>query len=184
MHHHRGGFGERDGFGRHGEERGEHRGRGGMRGGRVFDHGDLRWVVLALIAEKPSHGYEIIKAVVDRVGGAYSPSPGVIYPTLTLLEETGLVAVPGGRRRPQALRHHSRGRGPARRQPGERGRPVRADAARARAQRGGVAPPVMRALENLRTAVRLKLEQGPLTEEQARSLAEALDAAAVAVERA
>jgi DNA-binding PadR family transcriptional regulator len=50
-------------------------------------------VILNLIAEKPRHGYEIIKAIEEQVGGAYSPSPGVIYPTLTLLEELGHVTV-------------------------------------------------------------------------------------------
>jgi DNA-binding PadR family transcriptional regulator len=59
--------------------------------GRFFDHGDLRFVVLKLIAEKPSHGYELIKAVETAAGGAYTPSPGVVYPTLTLLEELGYV---------------------------------------------------------------------------------------------
>jgi DNA-binding PadR family transcriptional regulator len=66
------------------------RGRGG-RMGRFFDHGDLRFVVLKLIAEKPSHGYELIKAIETAAGGAYTPSPGVVYPTLTLLEELGYV---------------------------------------------------------------------------------------------
>jgi DNA-binding PadR family transcriptional regulator len=65
----------------------------GGRRGRVFDHGDLRLVVLQLIAEKPRHGYEIIKAVEELVGGAYSPSPGVIYPTLTMLEDLGHATV-------------------------------------------------------------------------------------------
>src|SRR5579872_6788926 len=60
---------------------------GGGREGRVFDHGDLRLVIMALLEEKPRHGYEIIKALEERVGEGYSPSPGVIYPTLTLLEE-------------------------------------------------------------------------------------------------
>ncbi|MDO9607632.1 MAG: PadR family transcriptional regulator [Brevundimonas sp.] len=69
---------------------GEGRGHGRRGGGpRLFDHGTLRWVLLSLIAEKPSHGYELIKAVETRLGGAYSPSPGVIYPSLTLLEEMG-----------------------------------------------------------------------------------------------
>src|SRR5579862_2392690 len=72
-------------------------GRGGRsRIGRLFAHGDLRLVILHLIAEKPRHGYDIIKAIEDRVGGAYSPSPGVIYPTLTMLEELGHVTVSPG----------------------------------------------------------------------------------------
>lgn len=88
------GRGMRGGLGR-GWDRGDGVGRGHGRrgGGRMFDHGALRWLLLSLIAEKPdhapSHGYELIKAVETRLGGAYSPSPGVIYPTLTLLEEMG-----------------------------------------------------------------------------------------------
>ena len=61
-------------------------GRGGG-GGRIFGPGDLRLMLLALIAEKPRHGYELIKEIEQKFGGAYSPSPGSIYPTLTLLEE-------------------------------------------------------------------------------------------------
>ena len=53
-------------------------------------------MILHLIAEKPRHGYELIKAIEERVGGAYSPSPGVIYPTLTLLEELGYVTAGTG----------------------------------------------------------------------------------------
>src|SRR5215813_5635313 len=84
--HTRGGFGLRgERFGGH-----HHGGRGG-RMGRVFDHGDLRYVLLQLIADKPRHGYELIKAIEEKFGGMYSPSPGVIYPTLTLLEELGHV---------------------------------------------------------------------------------------------
>ena len=55
----------------------------------MFDGGELRLVILALIAEKPRYGYEIIKELGERVGGDYSPSPGVVYPTLTMLEEMG-----------------------------------------------------------------------------------------------
>ena len=54
-------------------------------------HGDLRVIVLALLADGPRHGYDIIKALEDKSSGAYSPSPGVVYPTLTFLEEAGFV---------------------------------------------------------------------------------------------
>jgi len=63
--------------------------RGGPGRGRVFGHGDLKLVILSLLAEKPRHGYEIIKELEDRVGGTYSPSPGTVYPTLSLLEDMG-----------------------------------------------------------------------------------------------
>ena len=58
---------------------------------RLFEHGDLRVVLLALLDKKPSHGYELIKAIEEASSGLYVPSPGVIYPTLTLLEEQDFV---------------------------------------------------------------------------------------------
>ena len=63
------------------------RGRGPRRGGRMFDQGDLKLVILQLLEEKPRHGYDIIKALEEKSGGGYSPSPGTVYPTLSLLEE-------------------------------------------------------------------------------------------------
>ena len=67
------------------------RGGGGGGRGRFFGPGDLRLVLLALIEEKPRHGYELIKELENKFGGAYAPSPGSVYPTLTLLEELGQV---------------------------------------------------------------------------------------------
>lgn len=66
--------------------RGRHH-RGRM--GRIFEQGDLKYVILRLLEEKPRHGYEVIKELEDRFGGAYSPSPGTVYPTLTMLEDLG-----------------------------------------------------------------------------------------------
>ncbi len=67
---------------------------GGMppRGSRMFGQGDLRLLLLALISDKPSHGYDLIRTIEARFGGSYSPSPGTIYPTLTLLEEQDLIS--------------------------------------------------------------------------------------------
>ena len=110
-------------------ELGHHRhGRGGGRSGlgRFFAHGDLRLVILQLIAEKPRHGYEIIKAIEEQVGGAYSPSPGVVYPTLTLLEELGHVTVSHRRRCEEAAHDHARGSGLSRSLPPRAGRAARA----------------------------------------------------------
>ena len=73
---------------------GRRRGRGGpFRGGRMFEQGDLKYVILQLLEEKPRHGYEIIKALEERFGGMYSPSAGTVYPTLTLLEDLGYASV-------------------------------------------------------------------------------------------
>jgi DNA-binding PadR family transcriptional regulator len=83
--------------GRHGHRgfgwgRGRYGGPGGgdmFRVGRMFAQGDLKLVVLALVAEQPRHGYEIIKVIEEKTSGTYSPSPGIVYPTLTFLEESG-----------------------------------------------------------------------------------------------
>ena len=84
-------------FARHTGE-GPRFGRGGGAGrgdwfrvGRMLAHGDLKLLALALIAEQPRHGYELIKLIEEKTSGCYSPSPGVVYPTLTFLEEAGYV---------------------------------------------------------------------------------------------
>jgi DNA-binding PadR family transcriptional regulator len=79
--------GPRRGFGEH--RGGRHGGPGGRR--RMFENGQLRLVLLLLLETQPRHGYDLIREFEERTGGTYTPSPGIIYPTLTLLEETGLV---------------------------------------------------------------------------------------------
>lgn len=103
FHHHHGGRGchpghhaMRGGWGHH---RGWHgRGFGGGREGRgegrsrrMFDGGELRLVLLKLIADEPRHGYDLIRQIEELTGGAYAPSPGVVYPTITLLDDMGLI---------------------------------------------------------------------------------------------
>ena len=66
-------------------------GGGAFRVGKMLADGDLRLIVLALLADGPRHGYDIIKALEEHSSGIYSPSPGVVYPTLTFLEEAGYV---------------------------------------------------------------------------------------------
>ena len=65
----------------------------GFRAGRKLGSDDLQLVILGLLADRPYHGYEIIKALEERSGGFYSPSPGMIYPALTYLEELGYASV-------------------------------------------------------------------------------------------
>jgi DNA-binding PadR family transcriptional regulator len=164
--------------GAHGHERGEHPfGRGG-RLARLLEHGDLKMLVLHLINEKPRHGYEIIKAIEDLAGGAYAPSPGVVYPTLTLLEELGQVeSTAEGSRKSFAIT-------PAGAEVlNENKAAVEAILARiAASQPREQALPVIRAMENLKTALRLKLGGRATSAEAARKIADALDAAARHIE--
>ena len=169
-------------FHRHWREGGhEHHGRRG-RGGRFFDQGDLRLVILALLAEQPRHGYEIIKEIEERLGGAYVPSPGVVYPTLTWLEELGYAALAtedAGPKKlysatPEGLEYLERNR--------EQVDGLFARMGQAGA-RGDFAPRILRAMGNVKMALRLRLASGPLTTEQVDTIAAALDAAALQIER-
>ena len=80
-----------EGFGGWGPQGGHGRWRG--RAARLFEQGDLKYVILRLLEEKPRHGYEIIKELESRFGGSYAPSPGTVYPTLTMLEDIGYARV-------------------------------------------------------------------------------------------
>src|ERR1700755_2653569 len=166
-HRHRGHLEDRDtiedrGFGRPG-----HRRHGPFsrerRGGRPFDYGELRLLALAMIAEQPRHGYELMKAIEERMGGTYSPSPGVIYPTLAWLEDMGYAAVEtqdAGRKRYRITAE------------GEAfltANRAAVDDLLARlgqtegGRREGIPAPVVRAMQNLKLALRLRLSRGALS---------------------
>jgi len=160
-----------EGFmGRHG------RGFGGERE-RLFDGGELRLVILQLVAEKPSYGYEIIKAIEERLSGGYAPSPGVVYPTLTLLEEEGYAtSSTEGNKKLYTLtelgtEHLKTNQATIK---AIFGRMEQAGDVFGR----GRSPQIMRAIMNLKFALKLRAGQGNLTPEQTRKIAEAIDAAA------
>jgi DNA-binding PadR family transcriptional regulator len=149
----------------------------------MFDQGDLRLVMLALIAEQPRHGYDIIKALEEMTGGEYSPSPGVVYPTLTLLLEQGLAETTDAEGGKKLYSATAAGRSAL-----EQDKPT-IDAIFERlseiaARSSAVAPRLLRAMENLRTALRLKLAQGGLTEERLTTIVKLIDDTAAAIERA
>lgn len=157
-------------------------GRGPGRAERPFEQGDLRWLVLDLIATQPRHGYEIIKAIGDMLNGQYTPSPGVIYPTLTYLEETGLIAgeAQGGKKL-YSLTDEGRA---ALETNAAAIQSVRARIEAARGRFGGpVAPEMMRAMDNLRSAIQVRLSKGELSPESLATITAALDRAAGEIER-
>ncbi len=152
-------------------------------GGRVFGHGGLRLVLLRLIADRPRHGYELIKAIEERLGGSYSPSPGVIYPTLTLLEELGHVTVSteGGGRKLHTVTEAGLEYLQAHRNEVEALLARMADGA---GGRGAPRPaPVERAVHNLRQALHMRLAGPALDTEQIHAIADLLDEAARRIER-
>lgn len=152
--------------------------------GRFFAHGDLRLVILNMLTDKPRHGYEIIKAIEEAVGGVYSPSPGTIYPMLTLLEELGYVTVtqqPDGTKKLHTLTGQGLSFLDANRPVLEGLLAKMADATRTH---GDTTPPqVIRAMENLKLSLKMRQDRGPLTAEEAAAVAAILDAAATALDR-
>jgi DNA-binding PadR family transcriptional regulator len=176
--HMRGAFG----FGsRHGHH--EHRGMHAGRSRRVFDQGDLRYVLLRLIAEAPRHGYELIKAIEEKFGGTYSPSPGVIYPTLTLLEELGYIRPDGndGPRKQFVVTPEGSAFLAANQAVVDQIFARMAEVSRAYGS--GPAPEIRRALSNLEAALAIRLGRGPLSAEEVRAVTTILDRAAGEVEQ-
>jgi DNA-binding PadR family transcriptional regulator len=151
----------------------------------MFDGGELRWVILALVAEKPRHGYEVIKELGERVGGDYSPSPGVVYPTLTMLEDMSYAAVTqdeGGRKLYAITPEGEKALAENKAQ-------IDAIFERFANRNEGTRDPrafgsVLRAMMNLRATVRLRLRGEAATPERIQAVVDALDEAAKKIERA
>jgi DNA-binding PadR family transcriptional regulator len=175
----------RSGLGFGGGRIGGHRHGGGHGGrlGRIFGHGDLRYVLLGLIAERPRHGYELIKAIEERFGGLYSPSPGVIYPTLTLLEELGYVRPDSadGARKQFAITAEGSEFLAANRAVVDQIFARMAEVSRTYG--GGPAPEIRRAMQNLEAALTIRLGRGPLAAEEVRAVTAILDRTAGEIEQ-
>lgn len=179
--------GERGFFGRHGMGFGPGfggpRGRGpGRPGHRPLGQGDLRWLTLDLIAAQPRHGYEVIKAIEDAVNGHYTPSPGTVYPLLTLLEETGLIESEAhGSKKLYKLTDLGQAEIEA--------NAAQIQSAKARLNEalhrfgGPPAPELMRAMGNLRAAIHVRLSKGELSGEALAAVTAALDRAASEIEQ-
>ena len=163
---------------------GGERGRGhGGRSRRMFDGGELRLVLLKLIADEPRHGYDLIRAIEDMTGGAYAPSPGVVYPTITMLDEMDLIAEQaseGAKKKfaatPAGLAHLE-----------ERADEVQAlierltsiGAHRSRTDH----QPVRRAMGNLRQVLQDRIGRHELDAEVLHAISDAIDEAAKKIER-
>jgi DNA-binding PadR family transcriptional regulator len=172
--------------GRHGMRRGHwgdgDEGRGGRRR-RVFDSGELRLILLKLIADQPRHGYDLIRAIEELSGGVYVPSPGVVYPTLTLLNEMGQIeeAATDSARKAFSITTEGSDYLAARK--------VEVDAllarlavlatARERTDRG----PIRRAVQNLRTVLMYRFERDDASSETMHQAAAILDEAAQRIEK-
>lgn len=158
------------------------RGPGG-RQRRMFDGGELRLVLLRLIEGEPRHGYDLIREIEGMTGGAYAPSPGVVYPTLTLLDEMGLIAEQAseGAKKRYAITEEGRRHLDERR--------AEADALMARLAQLGVErsrgdrASVRRAMGNLRVALQDRLGRGDLSQDTLHDVAALIDEVAQKIER-
>ena len=181
-HRGRGGRGHRGERGEceHRGGRGEGHGGGGRRQ-RFFGHGELRLVVLSILKDNASHGYELIKAIEGLTQGHYSPSPGVIYPTLDLLQDQGLITVheeDGGRKKIaitaegiQTLEENQE--------------PLEHIQARLKSRMVGHElrknPQMKRALDNFKAVLDLKVNQGEIGDAQLKQVIGIIDRAALEI---
>ncbi len=160
---------------------GEHK-RGGRRQ-RVFDGSELRLVLLHLIAERARHGYDLIREIEALTAGAYAPSPGVVYPMLTLLDDMNLIAEQqsDGAKKRFAITDDGRTH------LAERAEEVAALMARLRGlgeHRERVdAAPIRRAMTNLKVALGHSLGAGDASQERLHEIAAMIDELAQKVER-
>lgn len=150
---------------------------------RVFDGGELRLVLLKLIADEPRHGYDLIRAIEELTHGAYAPSPGVVYPTLTLLADMGLIEEIASEGAKKQFAATAAGATHLTENAEEVARLIArlADmgAHRGRADRA----PVRRAMGNLRHVLANKLDGETLAPEQVQAIVELIDETARKIER-
>ncbi len=156
-------------------------GRGGRR--RVFDAAELRLVLLHFISTSPKHGYDLIRAIEEHSGGSYAPSPGVVYPALSMLEDIGFISAKqeeGGKKSFSITPE------------GESELQTQSETTPSLLQRleslasehGRLNPaPVKRAMENIKTALRNRMTQPDATDATALDIAAIIDEATHKIER-
>ena len=166
---------------------GAQRGGGGGRGPRgrrrMFGSGELRLVLLKLIADEPRHGYDLIKAIEELTGGDYAPSPGVVYPTLTMLTDMGLIEEQAAEGSRKAFAVTDEGKTHLADNSDE------VDALFERLdevkpnREGSRHPPIGRAIGNLMNALRHRIQRDGFDEELVHEITAILDEAAQRIER-
>ncbi|PKF32832.1 PadR family transcriptional regulator [Acinetobacter proteolyticus] len=151
------------------------------RRGRLFESGRMKLLVLHLIQQSPKHGYEIIKEISDLVGDGYTPSAGTIYPTLTALEEMNLIRVLDAERKQYQITDY--GDSYLKEQQDMLLALLQKLRLRREIHNNDQLIDIHRAMENLKTALRLKLNIADLQQEQIHQIAEQIDQAAIAIGR-
>ena len=160
---------------------GGHRGRDRK---RMFEGGKLRLVLLKLIADEPRHGYQLIKAIEDLTEGEYAPSPGIVYPTLTMLEDMGLIREQKSEDSKKVFEATDDGRAHLEENEDEVEELIDRLEGRGRTRRHGQRPEIGRAIGNLMTALRNRVAADGWNEELLEEVIDVLDEAAQRIERA
>lgn len=163
-------------------EDGRHRRRRERRG-RMFGQGELRLALLALIAEQPAHGYELIKQIEEMTGGAYAPSPGAVYPTLQMLADEGQIeeAQADGAKKPFGATDAGRAELETRKDEVEElMRRLGRHATRAERMRS---PDLFRAMGNLGSVLKNRARAGKLDEATINEIVDMIDEMAKRIER-
>lgn len=150
---------------------------------RMFESGELRLVLLKLIADEPRHGYDLIKAIEELTGGRYAPSPGVVYPTLTMLQDMGFIeeAPVEGARKPFQITAEGRQHLDERHVEADELMDRLKELAPNPQQQAG--PAIGRAVGNLMAALRHRIGRDGLDDELLHEIASILDEAAQRIER-
>jgi DNA-binding PadR family transcriptional regulator len=149
----------------------------------MFESGELRLVLLKLIADEPRHGYDLIRAIEELTGGEYAPSPGVVYPTLTLLQDMGFIEEAPGEGSRKAFQATDEGRVHLEERAEEvAGLFERLSDLKPRCE-NMAGPAIGRAVKNLMTALSHRVGREGLNEELLHEIAAILDEAAQRIER-
>jgi DNA-binding PadR family transcriptional regulator len=165
------------------DENGWGGGRRGRRARRIFESGELRLVLLKLISEQPRHGYDLIRAVEELTGGEYAPSPGIVYPTLTMLQDMGLIEETAGEGARKPFQITDEGRTHLDENAEEAEELIERLKSLNPSHHPSGGSPVWRAMRNLGMAIRNRLQHGEMTEETVHELSALIDEFAQRVER-
>jgi DNA-binding PadR family transcriptional regulator len=159
-------------------------GQGGRRGRRrVFEPGELRLVLLKLIADQPRHGYDLIRAIEEMTHGTYAPSPGVVYPTLTMLQDMGFIEEAKGEGSRKAFAATDEGRAHLDEKADEVSALIERLEDLGSDQRKAGGAPIKRAVGNLLSALWHRVTRDEADEQTLHDIAAILDEAAQKIER-
>ena len=148
-----------------------------------IERGPVQRALLALLFEQPRHGYELIKAIEDMTGGEYAPSPGIVYPTLTMLEDMGLIAEKKSKDSKKVYEATDDGRAHLEENSEDVDELIERLEGHGNHRRRGQRPEIGRAIGNLMTALRNRVVHDGWNEQLLDEVVDILDEAAQRIER-